>query len=51
MIANISSSGSDYEDTLSTLKYANRAKKIKTSLSKNIKQSGNNASDYTRILD
>uniref|UniRef100_A0AAY4BUL4 Kinesin-like protein n=1 Tax=Denticeps clupeoides TaxID=299321 RepID=A0AAY4BUL4_9TELE len=33
MIANISPSSGSYEDTLNTLKYANRAKEIKTSVS------------------
>jgi kinesin family member 18/19 len=36
MIANVSPSVTSYEDTLNTLKYANRAKSIKTQNKKNI---------------
>lgn len=39
MIANISPSSLTYEDTYNTLKYASRAKKIKTSLKENVIQS------------
>lgn len=35
MIANISSAVSNFEETLNTLKYANRAKNIKTRVTKN----------------
>ena len=35
MIANISSAVSNFEETLNTLKYANRAKNIKTKVTKN----------------
>lgn len=37
MIANVSSAITAYEDTLNTLKYANRAKSIKTYSKKNVK--------------
>ncbi|KAI4474276.1 hypothetical protein M0804_014936 [Polistes exclamans] len=37
-IANISPSNLNYEDTYNTLRYANRAKKIKTCVKKNIQQ-------------
>ena len=36
MIANISPSGQNYEDTLNTLKYANRTKDLKTKIKKNV---------------
>ena len=36
MIANISPSGQNYEDTLNTLKYANRTKNLKTKMKKNV---------------
>lgn len=36
MIANISPSGENYEDTLNTLKYANRTKDLKTRIKKNV---------------
>ncbi len=38
MIAHVSPCGSHYEDSLSTLKYANRTKDLKTKISKNITQ-------------
>ena len=36
MIAHVSPCGLHYEDSLSTLKYANRTKDLKTKISKNI---------------
>ena len=36
MIANISPSGHNYEDTLNTLKYANRTKNLKTNMKRNV---------------
>lgn len=51
MIATISPCGSDYEDSLNTLKYASRAKRIKTKTEKNIVQNGNTVADYTKILE
>ena len=36
MIANISSAESSFEETLNTLKYANRAKNIKTNVQRNV---------------
>lgn len=36
MIANISPSGQNYEDTLNTLKYANRTKNLKTKVKRNV---------------
>lgn len=51
MIANISPSSFSYEDTYNTLRYANRAKKIKTSVKKNIVASNFSASDYASMLE
>lgn len=55
MIANISSAVTAYEDTLNTLKYANRAKNIKTYSIKNIKKDVEGsaqvaASEYVEII-
>ena len=50
MIANISPSHLCYEDTNNTLKYANRAKNIKTNYMKNIKQVDHHISEYTKII-
>lgn len=36
MIANVSPSGDNYEDTLNTLKYANRTKDLKTRIKRNV---------------
>lgn len=46
MIANISPSHLSYEDTLNTLKYANRAKNIRVSASQQLIQPG----DHVRSL-
>ena len=55
MIANISPSVTSYEDTLNTLKYANRAKSIKTQTTKNVHEtttqdSVNNYQDMIKQL-
>lgn len=50
MIANISPSPLSYEDTHNTLKYANRAKNIKTSISKNVVNVQFHISQYTQII-
>lgn len=42
MIANISPSGHNYEDTLNSLKYANRTKDLKTKIKKNVVSKVNN---------
>lgn len=47
MIANISPSHLSYEDTLNTLKYANRAKNIRVSASQQLIQ----PDDHVRNLD
>lgn len=51
MVANISPCGSDFDDTLSTLKYASRAKKIKMQTQKNTVSSKQTANDYLKIVE
>ena len=50
MIANISPSILNIEETINTLKYANRAKNIKTNLKKNIIENVN-SSNFDQIID
>ena len=50
MIANISPSDLSYEDTNNTLKYANRAKNIKTQATKNVLTVDYHISKYTQII-
>jgi kinesin family protein 18/19 len=50
MIACISPLVSAYEDTHNTLKYANRAKNIKTTVVKNVVDVTKNISDYDNII-
>ncbi|KAG9394085.1 Kinesin motor domain [Carpediemonas membranifera] len=50
MIANISPSGYNYEDTLNTLNYANRAKEIKTTATRNIVTVKHSAVEHQRII-
>ncbi|KAK4877159.1 hypothetical protein RN001_009665 [Aquatica leii] len=51
MIANISPSSFNYEDTYNTLKYAMRAKKIKASIKKNIVSSESSINHYMELAD
>jgi len=51
MIANISPAAGCFEDTLHTLKYASRAKRIKIQPSKNVVSGDKDISEYTKILD
>ncbi|KAI4493090.1 hypothetical protein M0802_009640 [Mischocyttarus mexicanus] len=51
MIANISPSNMNYEDTYNTLRYANRAKKIKTCIKKNIVSCEMYISGYIKIVE
>jgi kinesin family protein 18/19 len=51
MIANISPGNDSYEDSHNTLKYANRAKNIKTSLRKNVHNVEYHVSKYTQIIN
>jgi kinesin family protein 18/19 len=50
MIANISPGNDSYEDTHNTLKYANRAKNIKTHATKNVLTVDYHISKYTQII-
>ena len=50
MIGNISCTLSSYEDTLNTLKYASRAKNIKTSVQKNVINVQPHVSQYVQII-
>ncbi|XP_058790598.1 kinesin-like protein KIF18A isoform X2 [Phymastichus coffea] len=51
MIANISPSSATFEDTYNTLRYANRAKKIKTSVKKNIVSCQMHVSGYIKMVE
>lgn len=51
MIANISPSSASFEDTYNTLRYANRAKKIKTSVKKNIVTCQMHVSNYIKMVE
>lgn len=51
MIANIAPSSSNYEDTHNTLKYANRAKNIKTNVQRNVLNVEYHVSQYTDIIN
>jgi hypothetical protein len=51
MIANISPNSLCYEDSYNTLKYANRAKDIKTTVKKNIHNVNFHISKYLKIID
>ncbi len=50
MIANISPSEECYEDTLNTLKYANRAKHIKTVVARNVLNVQTHINNYQRVI-
>ena len=50
MIANIAGGQSTFEETLNTLKYANRAKNIKTSVTKNTSNVEYQVSQYQSII-
>jgi kinesin family protein 18/19 len=50
MIANISPAFSSYEDTLNTLKYADRAKQIKTVVKRNVLDVKYHISNYAKII-
>jgi len=51
MIANISPASSTFEDTYNTLKYANRAKNIKTQVNRNVLNVQYHISNYTNIIN
>jgi len=50
MIANVTPSGASFEDTHNTLKYANRAKNIKTNASRNVLEVSNHIAKYNQII-
>lgn len=50
MITNLSPAVTTFEDTHNTLKYANRAKNIKTSVSRNVLQVENHMEKYSQII-
>lgn len=51
MIANISPSSISYEDTYNTLKYATRAKKIKSNIKKNVVNCKMHVSQYVKMVE
>lgn len=51
MVATISPADSQYHHTVNTLKYADRAKEIKTHIQKNIGTIETHVSDYQRMID
>jgi kinesin family protein 18/19 len=51
MIANVSPNSCCYDDTFNTLKYANRAKNIKTTAVKNVHNVNFHISKYTKLID
>lgn len=50
MIANASPCSLSYEDTINTLKYANRAKDIKTKVEENIVTVNKHISEYSKVI-
>lgn len=50
MIANISAASSSFEETLNTLKYANRAKNIKTNVQRNVLEVNHHISEYVTLI-
>jgi kinesin family member 18/19 len=50
MIANVSPSILTFEDTYNTLNYANRAKNIKTNVTRNILNVENHLNNYASII-
>lgn len=50
MIANISPNHLSFEDTHNTLKYANRAKNIKTNATRNVQSVDYHVSKYTQVI-
>ena len=51
MIANISSAESSFEETLNTLKYANRAKNIKSNVQRNVLNVNYHISEYVQLIE
>lgn len=51
MIANVSPSGAQFEETINTLKYANRAKNIKTKVQANKRLVSMHIAEYKNIIN
>jgi kinesin family protein 18/19 len=51
MIACVSPTASCYEETVNTLKYAERAKKIKKKITRNLREAEENITHYKEIID
>jgi hypothetical protein len=51
MIATVAASADQYHHSINTLKYANRAKDIKTHIVQNVGSVESHISDYRRIID
>lgn len=51
MIANVSPSSLSYEDTYNTLKYATRAKKIKSNMKKNVVKCEMHVEQYVKLVE
>ncbi|KAF0696810.1 Aste57867_12472 [Aphanomyces stellatus] len=50
MIANVSMSVASFEETVNTLKYANRAKNIKTTVTRNVLNVNHHISEYVSLI-
>ena len=50
MIANVAPNSSAFEETLNTLKYANRAKNIKTNVVRNVLSVNYHISEYENLI-
>eukprot|EP00325_Prymnesiales_sp_UTEX-LB-985_P024391 CAMPEP_0174735422 /NCGR_PEP_ID=MMETSP1094-20130205/64936_1 /TAXON_ID=156173 /ORGANISM="Chrysochromulina brevifilum, Strain UTEX LB 985" /LENGTH=90 /DNA_ID=CAMNT_0015938383 /DNA_START=8 /DNA_END=277 /DNA_ORIENTATION=+ len=50
MIANISPSHRQFEETINTLKYANRAKNLKTQVARNVLSVSAHIAEYQRVI-
>jgi kinesin family protein 18/19 len=51
MIANVGPSSLHFEESLNTLKYANRAKNIKTSAKRNVVNVNYHITEYVALID
>ena len=51
MIANVSPGSNSFEETINTLKYANRAKNLKTKMTKNKKLVSMHIAEYKIIIN
>lgn len=51
MIANVNPAESSFEETLNTLKYANRAKNIKTHVQRNVLNVNYHISEYVALIN